>query len=660
MTTDTDIEDWPASFTCQDPLSAPRIGHADILAGVEGVVVEPPGLPRSFMRAGAAFHDDPDGNGLFTGLLDPAPSLAPPVFTLSLRDVLLAGHRSVLTRGGALLNDQAHLDARALAEFAAALGHSDERGPLRDAGDRGLALAPPERPAVLLAGSVLLLVSREPSNYGSFLYRDLAKLANLPGLPPGWRVLADADQPAMMDMLELAGIGRERVVRREMGRLYRIEHAIIPGQRAPLACIDAPLRALYRRLRAAGIARAAAEGGIPMSARPRDIYVSRLSMQPLRQGGRVMRNEAAIVDRLRAQGVAIIEPQRLSAAEQIATFAAADLVIGPSGAGMFNVVFCRPGTTVLDIESEPHWIAPHANLFASAGLRYGFLEGSAEDRVWSRHHKPFTVNEEALSGRVTSLAAARRARPPMPWTMPGPGPVDWLSLVGRLHALLAPRTYLEFGDGSGRALGLARGRAVALAERFALPPDFMGDKTFCALVQMSADRFFAGQEPERLLDSAPDLVVFEEAHRFELALRTLMHLEPRCDGRTLVLIHNVLPPDAHVGRRTEADQALRDASDHPDWWAGDVWKLVAILQQVRPDLRLVGFPAAPAGLLAISGLDPSSTVLQERYLDLVEHWREASLVDEGDAVLDRLDMADPGMLTSREAVAAVLERARTG
>ena len=67
-----------------------------------------------------------------------------------------------------------------------------------------------------------------------------------------------------------------------------------------------------------------------------------------------MLNEEELIARLRPLGFDIIEPQSLTATEQIAAFASADLVVGPSGSGMFNAVFCRPGAKLIDMKSEPH------------------------------------------------------------------------------------------------------------------------------------------------------------------------------------------------------------------------------------------------------------------------------------------------------------------
>jgi capsular polysaccharide biosynthesis protein len=116
-----------------------------------------------------------------------------------------------------------------------------------------------------------------------------------------------------------------------------------------------------------------------------------------------MLNEAELVERLIAHDFRIVYPERLSVAEQILEFSSAELVVGPSGSGMFNVVFCHPGTKVIDIESEPHWIHAHRSLFSSCDLRYGIFVGKAVSRNFSAHHQPWKVNIKALIARIQTL-----------------------------------------------------------------------------------------------------------------------------------------------------------------------------------------------------------------------------------------------------------------
>jgi hypothetical protein len=58
-----------------------------------------------------------------------------------------------------------------------------------------------------------------------------------------------------------------------------------------------------------------------------------------------------------------------------------------------------------------------------------------------------------------------------------------------------------------------------------------------------------------------------------------------------------------------------------------VWKTAAILKAHRPDLRITAFNARPTGLVAITNLDPRSTVLEGRYFELTEQYVGRDLSD---------------------------------
>ena len=65
-------------------------------------------------------------------------------------------------------------------------------------------------------------------------------------------------------------------------------------------------------------------------------------------------NEAALLEMLRPLGFELIVPGELSFEAQIEAFREATHVIGPHGAGMTNVLWCAPGTHVLEV-FHPHY-----------------------------------------------------------------------------------------------------------------------------------------------------------------------------------------------------------------------------------------------------------------------------------------------------------------
>ena len=206
-----------------------------------------------------------------------------------------------------------------------------------------------------------------------------------------------AGYPTFRGYLRLLGISEEQLINHDPEhKIYRLDQLIVPSLRNNQAFLDPESLALFSGLRER----------FGCSPQPgKKIYVSRVDFS--RTGStRVMQNETELVERLAALGFHIVAPETLSAPEQIQMFSSAEMVVGPSGSGMFNVVHCHPGTRVIDIESEPHWIHAHQNLFASCGLRYGIFVGKAKDRNFEQHHKPWTVNIDALIRRIRTFSEA--------------------------------------------------------------------------------------------------------------------------------------------------------------------------------------------------------------------------------------------------------------
>jgi capsular polysaccharide biosynthesis protein len=631
-------------FVHRNPLDLPRIGYDDIIRNAsDGVYIEHPGHPRKFRRAPPAFHDDPDNARLFQSL-DEITVTYPPVFTISLRHATLVGFRTVLSREGYFVNDHASLDTTAARNFVMGLGKSEELTGLIPTDEEGVLIrADCEKPEVHLEGPVVLLTSVEPGNFGSFLYRDLVKLVNLSNIPADWRFLAHAPEKTYEQFLELAGIPMERVIRHDLHTVYNVDQAIIPGLRTPTALADTDTRAFYDMLRSK----------CDRGERGRRIYVSRHSVSAARPTGRVMLNEAALIEELRLLGFDIVEPQLLTAAEQIATFAAASLVVGPSGAGMFNVAFCAPGTKVIDIESEPHWIYPHTCLFSSAGLHYGIFEGLASDHEWSVHHKQWRVNIDALLRRITVLQLQTMvadaltpnvtlycaAEQPF-WSAPDLDGEDYRLVLECFHRTFKPESYLEVGVADGATLDMAKCLSIGVDPNFAIDRPVLKDKPACCFFQMTSDSFFHRFNPSEILGRPVDMAFIDGMHLFECTLRDFINIERHCKSNSVVFIHDCLPADEYVGRREIDDLTLKERSSHPEWWTGDVWKLLEIILRYRTDLRVVVFNAHPTGLAAVTHLNPSSTLLADGYFDFVAEYKDRTLAEHGDAFYRSLRIVD--------------------
>ncbi|MEK8127118.1 glycosyltransferase family 61 protein [Paenibacillus filicis] len=80
------------------------------------------------------------------------------------------------------------------------------------------------------------------------------------------------------------------------------------------------------------------------------VYISRLKANRRR-----ILNEQDVIDLLTARGFKIYTLEEMSMDEQIRLFNNARVIVGPHGAGLANITFCRPGTSIVEIFT-PNWI----------------------------------------------------------------------------------------------------------------------------------------------------------------------------------------------------------------------------------------------------------------------------------------------------------------
>jgi Glycosyltransferase 61 len=128
--------------------------------------------------------------------------------------------------------------------------------------------------------------------------------------------------------------------------------------------------------------------------RSKKIFVSRRALSRSGSFGRQLINESELIDALSLIGFTTIDPHMMSIEDQIAIFHNADVVVGLDGAGMFNVVFSRPGTIVISIAGSGAFMNNHANLFSSVGVRYGVIFGQNNRKAGEPKspHNPWSVD----------------------------------------------------------------------------------------------------------------------------------------------------------------------------------------------------------------------------------------------------------------------------
>lgn len=223
----------------------------------------------------------------------------------------------------------------------------------------------------------------------------------------------------------------------------------------------------------------------------------------------------------------------------------------------------------------------------------------------------------------------------------------------QLHALTRPRNYLEIGVNDGRSLALSRVPSIAVDPAFKITVPIRCD---VQLVKATSDDYFAREDPIRHLRSSRDprknlrhgrplfgawigrttidLAFIDGLHVFEFALRDFMNVERFARWDSVIVFDDMLPRNV--------DEAARDR--HTVEWAGDVFKVIAVLKEYRPDLTVIPVDTSPTGVLVVLGADPANHVLRDHYDEIVSRWATDDPQVVPDAILERRGAADPERL----------------
>ncbi|MEF3307184.1 glycosyltransferase family 61 protein [Paenibacillus sp. GYB003] len=174
------------------------------------------------------------------------------------------------------------------------------------------------------------------------------------------------------ETLAMLGIPERKIARLGPGAHLKARRLVVPSldmyRLLPFVPHSMPGWA-SRYLRSALSSRAAASP----TPGPRRIYVSRrLAFD------RKVTNEDEVCRLLERFGFRRVELESLPVAEQIRLFAEADVVAAPHGAGLANLLFCKPGTQVLELFA-PNYVNPvYWYLCNQLGLDYYCMLGQGE------------------------------------------------------------------------------------------------------------------------------------------------------------------------------------------------------------------------------------------------------------------------------------------
>lgn len=170
--------------------------------------------------------------------------------------------------------------------------------------------------------------------------------------------------PFQRELLKILNIEEEKIIRSNNNWKFHLiaERLVVPSLVSPNDCPSVEACLFLRKI----------FNTQKSKQKPyRKIYIKRKT-------GRTIINETQVIEILKKYNFEIVSPENMTVAEQAFLYSEAAFVIAPHGAGLTNLVFCEPGTKVIDMFS-PEWVNPcYWILSCQLGLKYSYLIGEGK------------------------------------------------------------------------------------------------------------------------------------------------------------------------------------------------------------------------------------------------------------------------------------------
>lgn len=201
--------------------------------------------------------------------------------------------------------------------------------------------------------------------------------------------------------------------------------------------------------------------------------------------------------------------------------------------------------------------------------------------------------------------------------------LHYMDFMAQISRARDSRRYLEIGVSQGHLLSrIHTETAIAVDPSFQISFNISEHKKAVTLIQEPSDTFFTAYDYETLANGKPDLAFLDGMHTFEYLLRDFYNTEAISSDRTLIVMHDCMPLNAEMADRDQKRSAEIGVNTRfPYHWTGDVWKIILIIQKYRPGLRVIYVDCPPTGLVCVTNLDPCSSVLRDRYFEIVDEFR---------------------------------------
>jgi hypothetical protein len=198
---------------------------------------------------------------------------------------------------------------------------------------------------------------------------------------------------------------------------------------------------------------------------------------------------------------------------------------------------------------------------------------------------------------------------------------QYTRFLDQLHSERLFNWYMEVGCRTGRTFAAVRSKTIAVDPFFLTENNIIYSKPALHVFQTKSDDFFESGFLKKL-GVKLSFSFLDGMHLFEYLLRDLMNTEANSAGDGVIALHDCCPASNEMTTR-DLDNLPKRA------WTGDVWKLIPILQEYRPKLKITVLDCKPTGLVLISGLEPKNTVLAKNYDAILAKYMDVTLENFG-------------------------------
>lgn len=194
-----------------------------------------------------------------------------------------------------------------------------------------------------------------------------------------WFLINSIQQPFQKETLQILGISEEKIIESDRYPYIQAQKLIVPSFASHLGWLEKSALEFSRQtfLNKSNITwledSLASEKILNNQVNysyPERIYITRHKAKY-----RKVINEQKVVDLLNQYGFTTIELETISVVEQVRLFANAKVIVSPHGSGLTNIMFCKPGTTVIELVS-PNYIRHYYWVISKQlQLKYYYLVG---------------------------------------------------------------------------------------------------------------------------------------------------------------------------------------------------------------------------------------------------------------------------------------------